>query len=165
MSVIPVLGWQRQTGPSTKSKATLSYSVFHTSQRHLVKFCLITVKLNWAQWLRSLQPQWHVGGRDKRMATPRTAWPTHWVISHLGSRKDPVPETRNRRKSTYPAPGAPSQAKERISKSKATSQQDLLIHPKEREKNHFVTLYTDNTYSVLYTYYISFYTRKIYIKM
>lgn len=27
-----------------------------------------------------------------------------------------------------------------------TSQQDLLIQPKERKKNHFVTLYTDNTY-------------------
>lgn len=50
-------------------------------------------------------------------------------------------------------------------KYKDTSQQDLLIHPKERKKNHFVTLYTDNTYNVLYTYYISFYTRKIYIKM
>lgn len=36
---------------------------------------------------------------------------------------------------------------------------------KRKKENHFVTLYTDNTYRVLYTYYISFYTRKIYIKM
>lgn len=56
-SVIPVLGWQRQKGPSTKSKAALNYSVFHTSQKHLVKFCLIKIKLTWAQWLISLQLQ------------------------------------------------------------------------------------------------------------
>lgn len=62
--------------------------------------------------------------------------------------------------SCYVYPG-----KGNYTQNKATSQQDLLIHPKERKKNHFVTLYTDNTYSVLYTYYISFYTRKIYIKM